>query len=55
VDRSCRHPQVVQEVIEVVNTSLGVAEDEGARRWHEEKKVVGCLFLVVLVAPDDLF
>lgn len=55
MDGSRRHTQVVEEVIEIVDTSLRVTENHCPRRWHGKKKVVGGLFLVVLVTPENLF
>ena len=55
MDRSCRHSHVIEEVVEIVNTSLGVTENYCPRRWHGKKKVVRGLLLVVLVTPENLF
>jgi hypothetical protein len=55
MDGSRRHTQVVEEVIEIVDTSLRVTENHCPRRWHGKKKVVGGLLLVVLVTPENLF
>jgi hypothetical protein len=55
MDGSRRHTQIVEEVIEIVDTSLGVTENHCPRRWHGEKKVVRGLLLVVLVTPENLF
>ena len=55
MDRSRRHTQVVEEIIEIVDTSLRVTENHCPRRWHGKKKVVDGLLLVVLVTPENLF
>ena len=55
MDGSGRHSQVVEEVVEIVDTSLGVAENHCPRRGHRKKKVVGGPLLVVLVTPENLF
>jgi hypothetical protein len=55
MDGSCRHSQVVEEVIEIVDTSLRVTENHRPRWWHRKKKVVDGLLLVVLVTPENLF
>jgi hypothetical protein len=55
MDGSRRHSQVVEEVVEIVDTSLGVTENHCPRWWHRKKKIVGGLLLVVLVTPENLF
>jgi hypothetical protein len=55
MDGSRRHTQVVEEVIEIIDTSLRVTKNHCPRRWHGKKEVVGGLLLVVLVTPEDLF
>jgi hypothetical protein len=55
MDGSRRHTQVVEEVIEIVDTLLRVTENHCPRRWHGKKKVVDGLLLVVLVTPENLF
>jgi len=55
MDGSRRHTQVVEEIIEIVDTSLRVTENHCPRRWHRKKKVVGGLLLIVLIAPENLF
>ena len=55
MDGSRRHSQVVEEVVEIVDTALGVTENHRPRWRHRKKKVVGGLLLVVLVTPENLF
>jgi hypothetical protein len=54
VDGGGGQATVVQEVVELINSTLGVAEDHGASRLGREQQIEDCIPLLVLVDPDNV-
>jgi hypothetical protein len=54
VDRSARHPRIVEVIIDKVNLVPAVDKDQSADRRHADQKIIKGTHLLVVINPDKL-